>query len=304
MQMDVPLPQGIRTPEDLSAWFDVRSGLPLAEAFARFDLPIALMQQRDAITRISREAVEDLESGGLRYAELRLAPLQHQAAGLRADDVVEAVLSGLTAARSLAPRLILCAMRTDNRTQELVRLAERWLDSGVVGIDLAGPEPGFPASSHGDAFALAKEVGLNVTIHAGEMDGVESIAAALTACHADRIGHGWRLIDDCIVRDGTIEDLGDIAQDVLDRAIPLEMCLTSNSCIGVRPRDHPFLLFLRAGFIVTLNTDNRTITRCTPEGEEQLAIDLGASDQELRRMQINAVNAAFDRNAATAGVAP
>jgi adenosine deaminase len=110
---------------------------------------------------------------------------------------------------------------------------------------------------------------------------------------ADRIGHGWQLIDDCILVDGAIERVGPIAQLVIDRGIPLEMCVSSNECLGVNPADHPILKMHRAGFNVSVNTDNRTLTAGPLSGEYALVESLGASADEIEGMKQNAEMARF-----------
>ncbi len=271
---------GVATPVDdpaaLADWLTIRPGMTFESAFSRFDLVVASLQGADALRRVAREAVEDLAADGVIHAELRFAPLLHTVGGLTPTAVLAAVEAGLDDASvetGLDARLIICAMR-DRPLEvsiETMRLAASAAGGRVVGVDLAGGEVGHPASEHGEAFAIAHEAQLGVTIHAGEMDGAHQVAAALDTCAPHRIGHGWRLIDDCEVSEGRIVGLGPTASRVRDGAIPLEICLTSNACLGMPVEDHPLRLLRDAGFRVTLNPDDRAITTTTARRELDLA---------------------------------
>ncbi|MDW3219272.1 MAG: adenosine deaminase [Acidimicrobiales bacterium] len=270
---------GIATPTDdeaeLARWLTITPGMPFEEAFSRFHLVIGATQTEAALRRIAREAVEDLAADGVVHAELRFAPLNHVAGGLTADEVMAAVHAGIDDAADLGcdARLIVCAMRhlPEEVSVEAAEVAVRWMGERVVGLDLAGGEVGNPAQGHRAAFVFAADHGLARTVHAGEMDGVHQVASALDHCRPDRLGHGWRLIDDCEVTDGRITRLGPTAAAVRDGGIPLEICLTSNACLGLRVEDHPVRLLFDAGFRITLHPDDRAITTTSARREFELA---------------------------------
>src|SRR5262249_42782216 len=142
--------------------------------------------------------------------------------------------------------LLLCGIRTMTPASslELAQAAVDYRHDGVAGFDLAGPERGHPAGDHRAAFEHAARHGLGCTCHAGEGDGPSSIAEALHVCGAMRIGHGTRLGESPALLD-----------EVVDRRIPLEMCLTSNvHTHTVRSvAEHPFRTYLQRGAVVTLN---------------------------------------------------
>ena len=292
---------GVATPADstdeLAAWMTIRPGMPIAEAFSRFDLVNAALQTPASLHRVASEAVEDLAADGVVHAELRFAPLLHTLGGMTAAEVIDAVSAGLDTAATatgLDARLIVCLMR-DQPEEVSDTAVDVAISAGgrVVGIDLAGVEPGFPAERHARPIARAQAAGLRVTIHAGEMDGPHQIASAL-ACEPDRIGHGWRIIDDCDIADGRIVALGPTASVLRDTALPLEICLTSNACLGMPVADHPVRLLADAGFRICLNPDDRTITTTSARREFELARDvLGFSDVELAAMNERAAVAAF-----------
>lgn len=294
--------RGVALPTDdpvaLAEWFTITPALSLDDAWRRFALVIDVLDDAEALRRVAAEAVEDLALDGVVHAEVRFAPLSHGAAGLSGDDAVAAVVQGLddgTTATGTTAGLVVCGLREQGpeRVAAAVDLAVRWAGRGVVGVDLAGPEAGFPADDHADAFRRAGDAGLGVTIHAGEMDGVDSVRRALS-CSPDRLGHGWRLVDDCRVVDGEIVDLGPVAAAVHDSGLVLEVCVTSNECLGLPVDQHPAPLLAGAGFRLTANPDDRTITTTTTSREHALLVDvLGFDDDALDAAQHVALAAAF-----------
>jgi len=284
---------------DLADWFTLRPGMAFPEAWARFHLVISLLQDAESLQRVAREAVEDVAADGVVYLETRFGPLSHQRAGLGADEVMAAVVTGLAegeAATGTVARLIVCGIREDGPSLglEAARLAVAWGDRGVVGYDIAGAEVGRPAAAFAEAYAVAGEAGLGRTVHAGEMDGIDSVASALTVT-PDRIGHGWRLIDDLD---------GPVAREVRERGLPLELCVTSNACLGLPVDQHPVRRLADAGFVVTVNPDDRAITTTTTSRELVLWSEHhGFTDAELASVQDAAVAAAFCDEPTRAAVA-
>ncbi|MFT5223003.1 MAG: adenosine deaminase, partial [Glaciecola sp.] len=225
-------------PDTLASWF--REGADqgdLVRYLEGFDHTCAVVQSPEAMQRIAREFVEDLAADGVVYAEIRFAPERHTLAGMSLDDVIEAATDGFASASlqtGLQIGTLLTIMRSGPNAVAVAEAAVAWREvlggrsGGIVGIDLAGPEAGFPPGDHLEGFQIAHRASLPVTVHAGEAYGLESIREALHPCGADRIGHGIRIIDD-IAQDGT---LGPLAAYVRDRGVPLELCPTSNVHTG------------------------------------------------------------------------
>jgi adenosine deaminase len=301
--IEVATQQGVELPVEgeqaLGEWFTLRPGMPFEEAWARFYLVIRLLQDADSLRRVAREAVEDVAADGVVYLETRFGPLSHRRDGLTADEVMAAVTEGLAegeAATGCVARAIVCGIREDGPELgvEAARLAAAWAGRGVVGYDIAGAEPGHPAGDFVEAYGVAREAGLGLTVHAGEMDGLDSVASALTVA-PDRIGHGWRIADD-------LE--GAVARQVRERGLPLEVCVTSNACLGLPVDQHPVRRLKDAGFVVTVNPDDRNITTTTVSQELALwAEHHGFTDDELADAQRAAVAAAFCDEATRAEVA-
>ncbi len=299
------------TPSALADWFNEEKD-SLVEYLKTFDLTTAVMQTSDSLVRIAREFVQDLGADGVIYGEVRWAPEQHQVRGLSLDATVEAVQEGIEAGiadvratgRDIRVGQLLSAMRHTDRGLEIAELTVRHRSRGVVGFDIAGPEAGFPAARLGAAFDYLAAEFMPRTVHAGEADGLESIRGALVDGLALRLGHGVRLAEDITVAreddESTYVTLGPVAQWVKDREIALELSPTSNvdthsfAQWGDELIDHPFDLLYQLGFRVTVNTDNRLMSRTTLSRELfVLAETFGYDLADLEVFQLNAAASAF-----------
>ena len=308
---------GIPTPESdaaaLGDWFVAQASAgTLVEYLKTFDLTIAVMQTKAGLTRVARDFVEDLGADGVVYGEVRWAPEQHLTAGLSLDDAVEAVHAGISegieAVAATGQRIrigqLVTAMRHADRGLEIAELAVRHRTNGVVGFDIAGAEAGFPAGNLRAAFDYLASEFFPTTVHAGEADGLESIRGALIDGRALRLGHGVRIAEDISIDreddENTFVELGRLSQWVKDREIALELSPSSNLQTGAIAQwgtelvDHPFDLLYQLGFRVTVNTDNRLMSRTTISRELSLlseAFDYDLSDFEV--FQQNAAAATF-----------
>jgi adenosine deaminase len=289
-----------RDPEALGQWFHQGANQgSLAKYLEGFAHTIAVMQTEEALERVAYEQAEDLSKDGVVYFETRFAPVFHTKKGLTHQQVVSAVLKGLARGRQdfgIQSGLIICAMRNMNVSLEMAELAVDFRSRGVVGFDLAGEEGGFPPKKHVDAFHYIQRENFNITIHAGEGFGKESIWQAIQYCGAHRIGHGTRLIDDIAIADGKAVKLGDLAQYVLDKRIPLEICLISNVHTGAAPslEQHPFKILYQEKFRVTLNTDNRLMSDTSMTREFEAASEtFGLTLNDFEKIAINAMKSAF-----------
>jgi adenosine deaminase len=287
-------------PGALAHWFHqgANQGSP-AKYLEGFKHTIAVTQTEEALERVAYEQAEDLSRDGVVYYETRFAPLFHTQRGLTHQQVVSAVLKGMARGRQefgLQSGLIICAMRNMNVSLEMAELAVDFRERGVVGFDLAGEEGGYPPKKHVDAFHYIQRENFNITVHAGEGFGKESIWQAIQYCGAHRIGHGTRLIDDIAVADGKAVKLGDLAQYVLDKRIPLEICLISNVHTGATPslEQHPFKILYQEKFRVTLNTDNRLMSDTSMTKEfEAAAATFRLTVDDFEKITINAMKSAF-----------
>jgi adenosine deaminase len=287
---------------NLAEWFQAnanRGSLPLY--LQGVEHTSGVMQTEEALERVAYETMEDMKKDGVIYVETRFAPVLHQLKGLHPEKIIPAVLKGLERGKKdfgVHYGLILCAMRNMSAelSQEIAELAVDFRPHGVVGFDLAGEEGGYPPKKHVDAFHYIQRENFNITIHAGEGFGKESIWQAIQWCGAHRIGHATRLIEDMKIKEGHALSMGSLAQYVLDKRIPLEICLTSNVHTGAvqKMEDHPFGIFHKYKFRVTLNTDNRLMSGITLTDEYRTAANVfGLTLRDLERVTINAMKSAF-----------
>lgn len=252
--------QRVVMPEDdaeaLRNYMRVDDARNLEDYLARFGHTLSVMQTAEAMERIAYELAEDCAKEGVRYLETRYAPVLNVEGGLSLAEAVEAPLRGLARAEreyGIVARVIVCGIRnmSPDVSLQLARLAVDFKDRGVVGFDLAGGEAGNPASRHKAAFDHAFAHGLPCTCHAGEGDGASSVADAIHNCHAHRIGHGTRLIEDAA-----------LMAEAKAKGIAIECCLTSNvQTHAVQSLElHPLRKYVEAGLKVSLNTDNRLMS--------------------------------------------
>ena len=262
----------------------------LVEYLKAFDVTLSVMQTYDALYRTAFELAEDAARENVRYMEVRYSPILHQQKGMTLHTIVQAVLEGLAAAEKLyniKTGVILCGIRhiEPELSNKLADLTVAFKNKGVVGFDLAGAEDNFPAKKHREAFSRVLANNINCTLHAGEAYGPESIHQAIHLCGAHRIGHGVRLIED-----------GDLLNYVNDHRIPLECCPSSNVQTKAvkRMEDHPIRLFYDLGLRVTVNTDNRMVTKTTVSQEYEILHNvLGFNLEEIKELIIMGFKSTF-----------
>src|SRR6476660_6646232 len=275
--------------ESLAEYMRVDDARSLEDYLARFDVTLSVMQTAEALERIAYELSIDAARDGVRYIEMRYAPVLNVRGGLSLEQAVEAPLRGLERAEQqfgVRGRVIICALRAlpPAISHELAELAVAYKHRGVVGFDLAGGEKGHPARLHARAFEYARCHDLACTCHAGEGDGAESVREAVHVCGANRVGHATRLIEDVA-----------LTEYVNDRRIALEICLTSNvqTRATASYETHPLRQYYERGLNVVLNTDNRLMSGTTLVDEYEHAARIGFEFDELARMALNGFESAF-----------
>jgi len=262
----------------------------LEDYLERFAITLSVMQTEPALERIAYELAEDAAADGVRYIEVRYAPVLNTREGLTLEQAVEAPLRGLARAErahGIVGRVIVCALRhmPQSVSQELAELAVAYRHHGVVGFDLAGGEVGNPARMHAAAFEYALSHDLACTCHAGEGDDADSVREAIHVCNVHRVGHATRLIEDASLTDYCN-----------DHRIPLEICLTSNVQTRVvrSYATHPFREYFQRGLNVVLNTDNRLMSGTTLTDEYvHAAQSLDFTFDELAQVALNGFESAF-----------
>jgi len=293
---------GKKTIEDLTAHVELSEPGNLTTFLSGFQYTApALTGDLAAIERVALEFCEDAVHNGLLYVESRfcphlLLPSSESGDGMTADDIVEAVLRGFKAgeeAYGLTARVLLCCIRgLDQFSEDVLRLCVKYRDQGVVGMDIAGDEEGLDPADPDmfdpmtiKVFNEAKELGIHRTVHAGEVGPAKCVEQALTKLHAERIGHGYRVLED--------EEL--YAKCLKDN-VHFEVCPTSSLLTGAQPLSffyHAVARFADDGANFSINTDDSMVTGTWTEQEYELVRSWGLKESHLVRANINAMKASF-----------
>jgi len=233
----------------------------------------------EIIAKVAREAVEDAARDNLFYLELKFTPVAlARAQNFALAEVMDWVCESVAQASldfNLPTRLIASVNRHEPvaLAEQVAALAVERTGRGIIGLDLAGNEAEFSAEPFIDIFRQARSGGLKVVIHAGEWKGADNIRQAIESMEADRIGHGVRVLED-----------PQVCAIARERAIPFEVCITSNVQTGVVSgySSHPLPAMLKAGINAVIATDDPTISQITLGDEYRLAHqDLGLTSQNL-----------------------
>lgn len=258
----------------------------LTEYLEKFAFPGKLLQTKEGLALSVYNLQEELKEQGLIHAEIRFAPQLHTLEGLSQREVIEAAIDGLDRS-DFSAELILCCMRGNDNHEanlETVKLAKDYLGKGVCAVDIAGAEALFPTENFGDLFALARELEIPYTIHAGEADGPKSVWKALEY-GTKRLGHGVRSLEDPA-----------LIEKIASEGITLELCPTSNlhTCMFPCIEEYPLRKLMEAGVRVTINTDNMTVSNVTLGSEfRKLIAAFDLTDDEIKNIARNSVRASF-----------
>ncbi len=279
--------KGIVLDKDIKSLLTVASDCKnLGEYLEKFDFPLSFLQTIEGIESGMYSLCKELIKDNTIYAEIRFAPQLHLQKGLTQEEVVEAAISGLQKSE-LCGGLILCCMRGDDNTiqnLETVRVTKAFLGKGVVACDLAGNEIAYPTKGFAELFETAKKLKVPFTLHAGEASGPESVMRAIEF-GASRIGHGVRSLES-----------SEVTTLLAKRGIPIEVCPTSNinTCVFEGIDSFPLRRLMDSGILVTVNSDNRTVSGTTARRELELLAEVFAlTKEEQQALLINSAKAAF-----------
>lgn len=275
------LSKELRVPENCTS---------LVEYLNRFNIPIKIMQSKESLRRVAFELMEDAAKEGVKYIEIRFAPVLHTEGGLTITQVIQNVIEGMKEgekAFGIHGNIILSCLRHrgPNSAAMVVEAGKEFLGKGVVAIDLCGAEEEGFAKNFTKEMALAKSYGYRVTIHAGETGFASNVEEAVRLLGAERIGHGV-----------SVENLKEAYDLVKEKGITLEMCPTSNLHTKITKAygEHPLLKYYRDGIKVTFNTDNRTVSDTTITNEcVKINEAIGFTMEEYKNIYLDSVEAAF-----------
>ena len=263
----------------------------LNEYLERFSLPNLVLQTEKGLEICTLDLLNRLAKDGLTYVEIRMAPQLSTNKGLSQEKVVETLLKTMKIAEKsgIFSNLILCMMRgsdTHKKNFETIKVASKFMGKGVVAMDLAGAEALFPNEMFSVEFREINILGLPLTIHSGEAAGASSVSSALSF-NPQRIGHGIRSITD-----------EKVVNELARRNVCLEICPKSNLDTKAisKYEDLPIKEFMKKGVMVTINTDDMTVSNTTLKEEYETLVNLGFNEENLKEIARNSINYAFCDN--------
>ena len=227
---------------------------------------------------------------GTIYSEVMLSPAHIEQNGIPLPDQLAAVQAGIDAARGqsgIEARVVATCIRHHGpgEAENLVRRLERLSNPIVVGFGLTGDEHKFEPSDFARAFAIAADIGLGCTAHAGEWRGADSVAEAVRQLRLKRIGHGVRAIDD-----------RDVLASLVENNVGWEICLSSNLRLkyNAQPSQHPLRVLIDAGCRIAFGTDDPGFFDTTTQKEYSLAErEFGLTSADLFKVSSDAIDMAF-----------
>lgn len=255
-----------------------------------FEIPVKIMQSKYALERVTYELMEDCALENIKYLEIRFAPQLHRERGLNYDEILESVIAGIEKAEKnfdIRGNIIISYLRNTSveGLEELIDRGKNYLDRKVVGLDLCGGERDSFSNRFKGAIGRGKDLGFNISIHAGETGIEKNIEEAINLLGAQRIGHGVAMTGK-----KEIKDL------VKENNIFIECCPNSNLQTKAVEKigDHPFYEFFKEGIMVTLNTDNRTVSNTSMTKELKIIGDNFPLENIFwRDIYINGVEGSF-----------
>lgn len=262
----------------------------LVEYLKTFAIPVDVMQSKESLRRVAYELLEDAAKENVKYIEVRFAPLLHIKKGLTVEEVIQSVLLGIKDAEKkhdIKGNLIIGCLRSTSldNVYHVIEAGRKFLQKGVVAIDLCGSEGEGFSKKFIEPIALAREYGYRVTIHAGETGIGKNVLEAVEMLKAERIGHGV-FIKDCI----------EAYHIVKSKKITLEMCPTSNVQTKAvnNYNEHPIYDFYKDGIKVTFNTDNRTVSNTNLNNEYNIIFkEFNLTYEDYKEIYFNSIHASF-----------
>lgn len=272
--------------EELSVSEDCRD---LAQYLEKFDLPLSALTNEEGLKAAGTDFIRTMHEEKMDYVEVRFAPLLSVNSLMTGDKVIQAVISGLEAGRQrykVDYGVIVCAMRHHSYEENysMLKVAREFLGDGVCGADLAGNEAAYPMSEFVELFTNVRKWGMPFTIHAGECGSSKNIEDAVN-CGASRVGHGIAMAgDEAVMRLCAQKKIG------------VEMCPISNLQTKAVENilKYPMRQFLDKGIMVTVNTDNRTVSDTTLDRELAfIKENCHITDEDIIKMMRNAVEVSW-----------
>ncbi len=263
----------------------------LVNFLTKFSFLRQFYQSKEIIQRITSECIEDAKLDNIKYLELRFTPAalsNHET--FNYEDVISWVLESIatsTKQSDIEVRSIISLNRHESveKAERIFSASKQFMNYGLVGFDLSGDEANFSAIQFESLFTKIKNEGFFITIHAGEWGKAENIRHAILNLHADRIGHGVRILDD-----------PEIIEIARKQATLFEVCVSSNIHSGVfrSIENHPVLKMMENGLNISINTDDPMISQIRLSNEYQILLSqLGFSHSNILSFLENAIKSSF-----------
>jgi aminodeoxyfutalosine deaminase len=253
---------------------------------------VDLIRDAEDVRTLTYEVARDMVAHNIKYAELTITPYSSVHRGIAAEAFVEAIEDARVAAEHELGIVLRWCFDIPGEAgllaaAETARIATELQPSGLVSFGLGGPEVGVGRAQFAPFFDQARAIGLHSVPHAGETTGPETIWDAVRSLGAERIGHGTSCTQD-----------ESLLAYLAEHRIALEVCPTSNIATRAVPTmaEHPLPDMVRAGLLVTINSDDPPMFSTDINGEYEIAAQLLALD--------HAGVAALAQNAVTASFAP
>lgn len=272
----------------------IKNGAYVWDDFSHFlkcyDGVADLFRTEEDYALLAETYLTELAQAGAIYSEIIISTEHGEAVGLGADAYVRGLAAGIEAAKArtgIEGRMIFSIIRHlgPEMAERAARYAARANHPLVTGFNLAGEERMHRVADFAYAFDIARDAGLGITIHAGEMAGAFSVRDALDHVRPSRISHGVRAIEDA-----------DLVRRIADEGVVLEVCPGSNVSLGVFPdfASHPLRSLRDAGCRVTLNSDDPPFFHTSLAQEYEIASHvMQFTDAEIDGMTRTAIEAAF-----------
>ena len=272
----------------------IRDGAYIWHDFTTFlhayDSASALFRTEEDYALLAETYLRELAAANTIFAEIFVSPDHGEAAGLGADAYIAGLAEGMERARSatgIESRMTVIGVRHlgPERVMAAARYAARRPHPLITGFNMAGDERQHQVSDFVEAFEIARDADLGITIHAGELSGAQSVRDALDWVKPDRIGHGVRAAED-----------PDLVRRIAGEGVVLEVCPGSNIALSLYPdfKSHPIRAFYDLGLKVTLNSDDPPFFHTSLAREYDIAArEMGFTARELDHMTRTAIEAAF-----------
>lgn len=240
--------------------------------------------------RLAYELGCDLAIQSVRYAEVMISPMQYLKRGLDLREVIEGCMAGFAQVERETGTVIRLALDYGRQygpdaAWGVLEMARSTRHLGVVGWSIGGNEIGHPPEPFAPLFAAAREAGLGLMAHAGEVVGPASVWGAIETLGVTRLGHGIRAVEDPA-----------LLATLRERGVVLDVCPSSNLLTGAVESwpEHPLRRLYELGVPVTINSDDPTFFATTLTEEYRRAIDrLGFGVDELCATVLTAARASF-----------